>query len=55
MYLPNVVYALVQNETRIPLLKDKPASDALSIYVCIDKTCGLPKNNVQSVVAMLKT
>jgi uncharacterized protein YyaL (SSP411 family) len=55
MYLPNAVYALVQNETQIPLLKDKPASDALSIYVCIDKTCGLPQNNVQSVVAMLKT
>lgn len=55
MYMPNAVYALVQTETQIPLLKDKPVSDALSIYVCIDKTCGLPQNNVQSVMAMLKT
>jgi uncharacterized protein YyaL (SSP411 family) len=54
MYLPNAVYALVQKDTQIPLLNDKPMSDALSIYVCIDKTCGLPQNNVQSVVAMLK-
>jgi len=54
MYLPNAVYALVQKDTQIPLLKDKPMSDALSIYVCIDKTCSLPQNNVQSVVAMFK-
>jgi hypothetical protein len=52
MYLPNAVYALVQKDTQIPLLNDKPMSDALSIYVCIDKTCGLPQNNVQSVLAM---
>jgi uncharacterized protein YyaL (SSP411 family) len=52
IYLPNAVYALVQKDTQIPLLKDKPMSDALSIYVCIDKTCGLPQNNVQSVLAM---
>lgn len=55
IYLPNAVYALVQKDTQIPLLKDKPMSDVLSIYVCIDKTCGLPQNNVQSVLAMLKT
>lgn len=52
IYLPNAVYALVQKDTQIALLKDKPMSDALSIYVCIGKTCGLPQNNVQSVLAM---
>ena len=55
MYLPNAVYALVQKETQIPLLKDKTVSEVLSIYVCFDKTCSLPQNNVQSVLAMLKT
>ncbi len=53
MYLPNAVYALVQKETQIPLLKDKTVSEVLSIYVCFEKTCSLPQNNVQSGLAML--
>lgn len=39
-----------EKDTIIPLLKDKPLTDELQIYLCKDKTCNLPVNNVGEVI-----
>lgn len=37
-------------DTVIPLLKDKPLSSAMQIYICKGKTCGLPLNTVEEAL-----
>ncbi len=42
-YLPNSLFALAAEQSVIPLVKDKlPIKNKTTIYVCQDKTCGLP-------------
>ncbi len=42
-YLPNTLFALAAEQSVIPLVKDKlPIENKTTIYVCHDKTCGLP-------------
>jgi uncharacterized protein len=42
-YLPNTLFALAAAQSVIPLVKDKlPIENKTTIYVCQDKTCGLP-------------
>lgn len=42
-YLPNTLFALAAEQSVIPLVKDKlPIENKTTIYVCQDKTCGLP-------------
>jgi uncharacterized protein len=49
-YLPNTLFAIAKQHTSIPLLKDKmPTEGKTAIYVCSDKTCGLPVFNVAEV------
>lgn len=39
-----------QENSSIPLLKDKPLSSGMKIYICKDKTCGLPVNTVAAAI-----
>jgi hypothetical protein len=42
-YLPNTLFALAAEQSIIPLVKDKlPIENKTTVYVCQDKTCGLP-------------
>lgn len=45
-----IIMKKTEEATIIPLLKDKPLTDAATFYICFDKTCGLPVNNVHSAV-----
>jgi len=53
--IPGVVLMkkTTQNSS-IPLLKDKPTSSSLQIYICKDKTCGLPVNTVDKAIHEIK-
>lgn len=42
------------SSSQIPLLADKPLTDEASFYICRDKTCGLPVNNVHSAVEQIQ-
>ncbi|MFZ4797178.1 MAG: thioredoxin domain-containing protein, partial [Bacteroidia bacterium] len=49
-YLPNTLFAIAKQHTSIPLLKDKmPTEGKTAIYVCNDKTCGLPVFSVEDI------
>ena len=42
-----------KNNTVIPLLEDKQLTDVLQIYICKDKACGLPLNNVEEAIRQI--
>jgi len=49
-YLPNTLFALATEQSVIPLVKDKlPIENKTTIYVCQDKTCGLPVFNLKDI------
>jgi uncharacterized protein YyaL (SSP411 family) len=49
-YLPNTLFAIAKQHTNMPLLKDKmPCEGKTAIYVCNDKTCGLPVYNLEDL------
>jgi uncharacterized protein len=52
-YLPNALILALNNQSSIPLLADKTISDEIKIYVCKDKTCGLPLSNVLEAIKHL--
>ena len=50
-YLPNTLFAIAKQGTKIPLLVDKiPTEGKTAIYVCNDKTCGIPVFSVSEVI-----
>jgi len=40
--------------SKIPLLQDKPHNGALAIYLCQNKTCGLPINSVEEALQKIR-
>ncbi len=48
-YLPNAIFAIAKHTTQIPLLKNKSTENKTLIYVCKDKTCGLPFSDVNEL------
>lgn len=49
-YLPNTLFALAAAQSVIPLVKDKlPIENKTTIYVCQDKTCGLPLFSMERI------
>jgi len=49
-YLPNTLFALAAEQSVIPLVKDKlPIENKTTIYVCQDKTCGLPMFSLEGI------
>jgi hypothetical protein len=49
-YLPNAIIIALKRQSAIPLLADKQLSDETKIYVCKDKTCGLPMSKVDEMI-----
>lgn len=49
-YLPNTLFALATEQSVISLVNDKlPIENKTTIYVCQDKTCGLPVFNLGEI------
>jgi uncharacterized protein YyaL (SSP411 family) len=49
-YLPNTLFALAAEQSVIPLVKDKlPIENKTTIYICQDKTCGLPVFSLEGI------
>ncbi len=39
-----------EDKTSVPLLSDKAVGEAMQIYICRDKTCGLPVNTIEAAL-----
>jgi uncharacterized protein len=51
-YLPNTLFALAAEQSVISLVKDKlPIENKTTIYVCQDKTCGLPVFSLENLIS----
>ncbi len=49
-YLPNTLFALAAEQSVISLVKDKlPIENKTTIYICQDKTCGLPVFSLEGI------
>lgn len=53
-YLPNALFAWVKKPSKIPLLADKEIKSKTTIYVCVDKACGLPVYTVNDALKQIK-
>lgn len=51
-YLPNTVLIFLTQPSSIPLCRDKVINEARKVYLCIDKTCGLPKTTLEDIEYM---
>jgi uncharacterized protein YyaL (SSP411 family) len=54
LYLPHVLIAGTETESNLPFLKDRFVADKTLFYVCQNKTCDLPKENLDEVTPLLK-
>ncbi len=45
-YFPNVIFAGCENQSALPLLKNRYVKDETFIYVCQDKTCNEPVREI---------
>jgi uncharacterized protein len=52
-YLPGSIRIRLQKASSVPLLADKKILPETSIYVCKDKTCGLPQKQIRNVIMEL--
>lgn len=53
-YLPNVIFLGTNTNSDLPLLHGKHKSNETLIYVCENKTCGLPVKTVNDALLQLK-
>lgn len=54
-YLPNVIFAGTESDkTDIPLLKNRFTENKTQIYVCVNKTCKQPVENVTEALKQIK-
>jgi uncharacterized protein YyaL (SSP411 family) len=55
IYQPNKVMAGTKTESALPLLQGRHASDSKTmIFVCYEKTCKLPVDNVEAAVKLME-
>lgn len=52
--IPPAVFMGSVGSSNLPLLKDKPATDVTTIYVCYNKTCQLPVTSVAEALKLLR-
>ena len=52
-YLPNVLFQISENESKLPLLKDRFFKDETLIYVCENKVCLRPSKNVSEALKQI--
>jgi hypothetical protein len=53
-YFPNKLYIGSNKESKLPLLQNKFVVGETMIYVCVDKTCKLPVNEVAEAAKQLQ-
>jgi uncharacterized protein YyaL (SSP411 family) len=53
-YLPNVFFSGAENESQLPLLQNKMVDGKTMIYICKNKSCGLPQEIVEDAVNQIK-
>jgi uncharacterized protein len=55
-FIPNqIVMGCVSDNTDIDLLKNKFSNDNTMIYVCIDKTCKMPTNQIEQALKQISS
>jgi hypothetical protein len=52
-YLPNIIYSGGEIEGTLPLLENKMAKGRTMIYVCKNKSCNLPVENVAHAMTQI--
>jgi uncharacterized protein YyaL (SSP411 family) len=53
MYIPNVLLAGTEKPSDLPFLKARFVADKTLFYVCQNRTCEIPTNNLEKVVSDL--
>ncbi len=53
-YLPNVIFLGSNSSSELPLLQSKRKANETLIYICENKTCGLPVKTVNEALLQLK-
>ncbi|MFP5437134.1 MAG: thioredoxin domain-containing protein [Bacteroidia bacterium] len=54
VYLPHILLAGSEKDSVVPLLKNRFAENRLLFYVCQNKACGLPKENLEETLNDIK-
>jgi len=52
--LPNVFFSGTENESQLPLLRNKAVTGKTMIYICKNKSCGLPQEAVEGALNQIK-
>jgi hypothetical protein len=52
-YLPSCIWSGAMGNSNLPLLKDKGKAGKTFVYVCINKTCGLPAESVEDALKQI--
>lgn len=53
VYRPNMLLAGGEHDNGLPLLKGREVEGRTNIYVCVDRACGLPTEQVSEAVAQM--
>ncbi|HEY4798563.1 MAG TPA: thioredoxin domain-containing protein, partial [Bacteroidia bacterium] len=53
-FIPNAIFVGSKNKSELPLLQDKFVDGKTLIYICKNKTCKLPTENISEAVQQLK-
>ncbi len=53
-YYPNVIWAFSEKKSDIPLFEDRFVKGKNLFYVCVDKTCQMPVDNLNDAKKLLK-
>jgi len=54
-YLPNKILNFSKQPSELPLLKGRHVKDKTYIYLCVNNTHQLPKENVKEIVKIMNT
>jgi uncharacterized protein YyaL (SSP411 family) len=52
-FIPNAIFVGSKNESKLPLLQNKFAEGKTLIYICKNKTCKLPTENISEAIQSL--
>jgi uncharacterized protein YyaL (SSP411 family) len=53
LYLPNIILAGATKDATIPFLKNRFVADQTLFYLCQNKTCATPSNDLQEIISNL--
>jgi len=51
LYLPNILLAGSEKESKLPFLKDRFVANQTQFYLCQNKTCSTPTSNFEEIIA----